>query len=30
MTAHSTALIAMLAITLVAVAYGIWRQFIKR
>jgi hypothetical protein len=30
MTAHSTALIAMLAIIVVAVVYGLWRQFMKR
>ena len=30
MIAHSTALIAMLAIIVLAVAYGLWRQFMKR
>ena len=30
MTAHSTALIAMVAITVLAVVYGLWRQFMKR
>jgi hypothetical protein len=30
MIGHSTALIAMLAITLLAVVYGLWRQFVKR